>query len=172
MADLQSALSQLLVAQVPAGYQVSAGASPAAIEEFEARLGFRLRDDIRRWLRSLNGGLFGPGGLYGIQPAEEWLDIEKHLGQNPQWVEPQWVPVAGDGFGGTYVVVNEAGFCAFVDPEDRGRLGYAVASDVFHLIEGLLRSDDEDWWPFDPDRMATFDPSLAAVDAASMPWTA
>jgi hypothetical protein len=47
--------------------------SDALLDAFEKRLGFRVPDDLRQWLKISNGALTGSVVIYGIYPNESPL---------------------------------------------------------------------------------------------------
>jgi cell wall assembly regulator SMI1 len=154
------------------------GASDEQLAGLRRTLGFEPPAELLAWLRVCNGVIAGPGGLYGADPPEDFLDIAVTL--HPGWRENRWIPVAGDGTGNQYVLDAsrqhfDGDAVYFVDVmEDPDALSYAVASSLEQLFRFLLLSDLGDRrWPFDKAHVSTADPALLAVTPPNLlPWNA
>ena len=154
------------------------GVDDSAIDAFESRVGMRVPETLRQWLRVISGAAVGPGGLFGIGTQRQSLDIEAYLARYPEWQVQQWLPVAGDGNGNYYVL--EAGRMdgrnpvLFVDThEDPTEPAYIVASELWHFLRFLLRRESgESGWPFDRDKVLDADPEIATFDDRPLPWQA
>jgi hypothetical protein len=75
--ELQNQVKDL-VRKMPAPRQgdTIAGTTKAEIEKFARRNSIHVPGELQDWLLYCNGALLGPGGLYGIRPGDEVLDIE------------------------------------------------------------------------------------------------
>src|SRR5688500_7864047 len=82
---------------------VPQGASEADLKHFEATVPIRLPEALRDWLKLANGGAIGPGGLFGVGSAPEYLSIGSLLERYPTWMHKKWVPIGGDGSGNYYL---------------------------------------------------------------------
>jgi hypothetical protein len=168
-----------LIRQVPRPpeTELPVGCSDADINEFEGRTGLSIPNQLRDWLKQSNGSLVGPGGLFGIQPCDYRVDIERDLSFYPQWASLGYIPVAGDGCGNYYVAVTnrsvDNGVIAFIDTmSDPDRPGYAVASDTEHFLVFLLEQElGERFWPFDREKVVAADPAIENVTTIPLPWS-
>lgn len=150
----QTVLSEIDRLPIPPGYSLPGGASQQRLDGFEERTGLRLPAETRDWLSVCNGALIGPGGVYGVRPREDWLDIESILTDFPSWQTRGWIPVAGDGNGNHYVASSAAspepaGIIMFVEPlVNPANPSFAVASGTWHFLHGLFSIEQgETWWP-------------------------
>ena len=166
----------------------SAIPGPATADElaaFDAWLGFRIPADLRQWLEISNGPLVGPGGLFGVGSADDFVKIERHLSRHPDWLARKWIPIAGDGCGNYYLLVASGEFgpghpIVFVDTMavalTMPRIGasFVVASDLWIFLEGLLQHeiDAEVDWMFDQSKVIARDPAILDVVHVAMPWNA
>jgi SMI1 / KNR4 family (SUKH-1) len=153
------------------------GASGEKLRGFEARTGLTLPDEFRDWLGFCNGALVGPGGVYGVDPREGFLDIESRLADFPVWRELGLIPAAGGGTGDYFVVASAAsseptGIVMFVEPvASFEEPAFAVASDTWHFLQGLFSAEmGEGWWPFDARATLDLDPALATHASVGLPW--
>jgi cell wall assembly regulator SMI1 len=179
LADVYDDILELLerVERPPSPRAVS-GASDEQLAGLRRTLGFELPAELNRWLRVCNGVIAGPGGLYGADPPEDFLDIDGPL--RPGWRENRWIPVAGDGTGNQYVLDAsrrhfDGDAVYFVDVmEDPDALSYVVASSLERFLRFLLLADLGDRrWPFDETHVSAVDPALPAVDPPNLlPWNA
>ena len=157
-----------------------AGASDEQLAGLRRTLGFEPPVELIDWLRVCNGVIAGPGGLYGADPPEDFLDIGGVLALYPAWRESQWIPVAGDGNGNQYVLDAtrqhfEGDAVYFVDVmEDPDALSYVVSSSLGRFLRLLLLADLGDRrWPFDEAHVSAADPAILAVDPSELlPWNA
>lgn len=164
-------------AERPPGTDLSGGTTPDTIGDFEKRTGIEVPDAVEEWLCAHNGEFVGPGNVYGIRPVSDPLSIERVLGFYSAWAPRGWLPIAGDGSGNTYVCctgrdVGKTGAVCFIDAHQSTDLpAYAVGSDVWHFLHGLLRREaGERGWPFDSGVALDWDPGLAGVDNRWLPW--
>ena len=179
VADVRDAVERLVQrAERPPGYVLPDPIENAALVAFEQRTRLSVPSSLAQWLARHNGALVGPGGIFGIASDDEFLDIES-VRALLQWDETWWLPVAGDGVGnyygmGTATSAEPEDLVFFVDThEDPLRPAYAVASDMWHFLFGLLSGDgDNAWWPFDRDRTLDADPQLAQQRVVALPWEA
>lgn len=130
--------------------------------------------DLAQWLKQCNGLLLDDGTwLLGTGGhLEEILRIEVVFDRYPVFVDHDWWPVACDGFGNYWVLVD-AGFVAFVDcVEDPSRLAHVVASSLDRfLIPFVVPFLHRNGWPFEPAVATSWDPSVLAVNEAKA-WEA
>ena len=85
----------------------------------------------------------GPGGVFGQRPDTPDVDMVRRRNLFPGWAELGWLPVAGDGCGNYYVLVED-GTVGFVDTmKDPDRLDRQVASDLLSFMIELLAHDQE-----------------------------
>jgi hypothetical protein len=95
----------------------------------------------------------------------------------------QWVPVASDGCGNTYLVdcsdSSTRGFIFFIDSYgDASKKTYYVASGLWSFMYMMLISesddsdenDDEDLWPFNDDFVLSIDPDIDKAPSELLPW--
>jgi hypothetical protein len=171
-------ISELLTkVRRPPGETLPRGVSEGDLEEFSDRTGIPLPNDLRKWLMLTNGPCVGPGGLFGIRPIREFLDIETCLGLYPQWKEKQRIPIAGDGCGNYYVMPTQdeygKGFpVLFFDTiESLDVPAYIVASDLSHFLVFLLEKElGSKGWPFDEKEVAQKDPRITEFVGVPLPW--
>ena len=169
----------------PPGTPVPEGATAEQIRQFETSSGMILPQELHTWLEVCNGGLIGPGGVYGVHPALDILNIDLHLDLNPEWRDRQWAPIAGDGNGNTYVLDTRNtpdGLrpVYFIDHEGNvADAVYLVASDLWHFLYFLLAGDIEQEqtkkcsWPFNSEYVLRLDPILGQIKRdVPLPWNA
>jgi cell wall assembly regulator SMI1 len=177
--SMRDVLDLLGRAPKPPEEPAPAGASQADLDELARRLGFGIPRALEDWLLVCNGSLAGPGGLYGANTANENVDIAFHLDLYPAWRRKRWIPVAGDGTGGRYVI--DAGHAYadhdavyFIDTaESIDQPAYIVASDLHHFLTFLLEKEPGTrGWPFDAEFVTARDPRILDVkDRALLPWS-
>ena len=98
------------------------GASAAELVVLSDRLGRSLPPVLRSWLSICRGAAIGPGGVFGQRPNTPHLDMVRIRDLFPEWQPLCWLPVAGDGCGNYYVLVED-GTVGSVEPmSDPGRL--------------------------------------------------
>jgi len=153
------------------------GADTNAIHEFELRTGIYLPVDLREWLQIANGPCVGPGGMYGIRPACQHLNIESYLALFPSWTATKWIPVAGDGCGNYYIMPtqNEYGVgnpIVFIDTSIAcDKPTFIVASDIEHFIISIIENElGDSGWPFDEDTVRRSDPNIIQFHGLALPW--
>jgi hypothetical protein len=163
----------------PPGEAIPPGASDEVIAAFERRCGVAVPSELRQWLKTSNGPCVGPGGLFGIRPLREDLDIELHWRLYPMWKEKQLIAVAGDGNGNYYVLdANQRTTgghpVTFIDTmEDPARPLYVVASGLWKFLYFLLAKElRPSPWPFDRRFMQREDPEIVSFSEYTMPWEA
>ena len=183
--EIQAVTELLENVPQPPEESLPGGIGDADIEAFAERTGITVPPSLAVWLKTSNGPCVGPGGLFGIRPARENLDIEFRLDLYPQWKEQAWIPVAGDGCGNYYVLVTAQEFgrgwpVLFIDTmESPDKPAYIVASDlwrflIFLLDQELLREKgfSDTPWPFDREEVTRRDPEIEGFKGVSMPWDA
>jgi cell wall assembly regulator SMI1 len=161
----------------PPEQSLPAGASDGALSEFEKRVGFTLPPQMGDLLRLTNGPCVGPGGVFGVRPALDYLDIEALYESYPAWIERRWVPVAGDGCGNYYVAIpHDGGWpVVFIDTmEDAEAPAFVVASGVLRFVVALLEKElGGEGWPFNEQKVRSSDPDIARfAGALTLPWMA
>lgn len=157
------------------GKRLPSGLMEETIAGFEERTGLTLPPEHREVLRRSNGPCVGPGGIFGIQPATSFLDIEQLYDSWPEWRERRWVPIAGDGNGNFYVAVPVLGEwpVVFIETtDDPLQPAFVVASGVLKAIRALLEKELRNGgWPFAEEAVLAADPKLAKfAQAFPLPW--
>ncbi len=163
----------------PPGENIPAGASEAEIVAFEKRTGLKVPSQLQSWLLACNGPCVGPGGVFGIKPSREDLDIEELLRLHPTWVDDGWIPVAGDGCGNYYLVASTGRFgdgepIIFVDTmEDDSAPVYVAASSTWQFLRFLFKKElGQSNWPYGHHEVTTDDPEIESVHSVPLPWNA
>ncbi len=175
--DLQSIKALLHGMPLPPNQPLPAGVTDGALAMAERRLKQTLPRQWKALLRLSNGPCVGPGGLFGIRPALEFLDSEALLESYPHWVASGWIPVAGDGCGNYFVAVPHNGLWPVVFVEmtvDPTRPAYVVASSILRFVVALLEKEaGATGWPFDERTVMASDPGMPALETAfTLPWKA
>lgn len=118
-------------------------------------------------------------GVYGIQAADEWLDIESYYKEDlfPEWLRKGWIPIASDGCGGYFVVATRAsnglGNPIFFVAPSRSieEPDYVAASDLWHFLRFYLGHEfGERDWPHNRDFVLAKDPELVRYTAVLKAW--
>ncbi|MGZ4428829.1 MAG: SMI1/KNR4 family protein [Nocardioidaceae bacterium] len=123
------------------------GAGDEDLEDLEVRLGHRLPPPLRQWLRICRGATIGPGGFFGNRPDKPSLDIPFYLSLFPEWKANRWLPIAGDGCG-NYFVLLDSGQVGFVDTmSDPDAIEPDPYPDLLSCVEDLLGHDQADQSP-------------------------
>lgn len=156
------------------------GASPPALERAMRRWDLPLDGVLREWFEFCNGVSIGPEALYGLEQSEPDLDVDVRRSLGVGWAEAGWVPVAGDGFGNSYVVdmagktVQSHQAVIFVEAVDPLEPVYAIASNMWTFVEKYVRRDEpgsSGWEVWDLTSAMRSDPELADVrGVVPMPW--
>ena len=149
------------------------GASSESLQEFERSTGIELPDEIRQWWSVCDGDMAGPGGLYGVDPYDDFLSVRSVYELYPQWTAARWVPIAGDGTGCQYVADLNDGVVGFVDTSlDDSEISWVAASGVPEFLRFLLQSElGEKRWPFRSEYVLAMDPKLAEYRGDwPLPW--
>lgn len=163
------------------------GVSLEALDDFETKAGLRIPEQLREWLMFTDGTDFESIRMISVLTRPQDMSILQYLQEYPIWKAKGWIPFATDGCGSCYVVATKVASgpphpVGFIDhEEDMDRITYAVASDLWHFLEGSFRKtlffdearakglswDDEEWpdfwWPFERRKMLKFDPELSKV---------
>jgi hypothetical protein len=175
----------VLLDQVPRepNTQLPEGATDQELFAFEKSMVLRLPVELKEWLRTCNGPCVGPGGIYGVSPAPDFLSIEAHLASVPDWKTRGWFPVAGDGCGNHYVLDSNSGSgdqhpIYFIDHElSLTEPQYIVASNLWQFLRFLLQAELDRLhgippsWPFHEATVRAADPGLAQYSGkVSFPW--
>lgn len=150
------------------------GASDDLINAFSARVGLPIPDELRAWLRLVNGSIVGPGGSCSLK------QMEQEYRWHPEWKTKGWIKVADDGCGDPYILdtsttVGDTHPVYFIDHETyEGEADYVVASGLWVFLRFLLMDDKESqdafkrgieqkrFWPFDAGRVLAEDPALGS----------
>jgi hypothetical protein len=153
----------------------------ATLSQFEKQHSICLDGNFKEWLFVSNGSHAGRGGFYGIGYTNDSIALGYKV--NPHWFLSRWVPVAGDGFGNTYLVdcsdLPTRGFIFFIDSfTDTSKVTYYVASDFWRFMYMMLlcesdnsdENNDEDLWPFNETFVLSVDPRIALAPSALLPW--
>ncbi len=179
MIDIPRIRNLVHAAPGPPGEPVPDGVSDDQIAGFELRTGAPMPPELKDWLLISNGPCIGPGGLFGIKPARDDLDIELHFELYPNWLARKWIAIAGDGCGNYYVVATQQEYgpgypVFFIDcHEDTDVPSYIAASGVGHFLIFLLeREIGARGWPFDERYVVAADPNIRRFHSLSLPWNA
>ncbi|MGV3771782.1 MAG: SMI1/KNR4 family protein [Verrucomicrobiales bacterium] len=153
-------------------------AHPEQVQRVERHLGRSLPPPFTHWLMFCNGSRGGQGGVIGIEQIEGMIDLEANLTSYPSWNKFGWTPVATDGCGNRYVLVQDPNVpscfpVCFIDMAlDSDTLAYAVGSHLEIFLKLILwrELDETDGWPFDKTWMVQHDPDITKVSVAPLPW--
>jgi hypothetical protein len=162
----------------PPGEPLPPGATGEQIDRLADCLGFPPPPELEHWLRCRNGPCVGPGGVYGIETARDFLDIRGYLALYPEWRERGWIPIAGNGTGDRYVVdalqsLAPSQAVYFVDcHESTDEPAYVVASGVWRFLAFLFEKElgSGRAWPFTRDYVLERDPEVGAIGDELLPW--
>jgi len=157
-----------------------APATEEMIDTFEAEAAFILPDEVKAWVRFLNGGCLQIGGLYGIRTRDTQFNIEYVWRIFPTWKSRRWIPIADDGCGRYFVLMPEYAVegrnpICFVDPwKDEETVQYLVASDLWHFIEFAVQcfENGQMGWPLDEKFVVSRDPDVVKCQGVLLPWVA
>ncbi len=157
-------------------------ANPATLQmiaEMESRIGVKLPEDVRTWLQFANGSLVGPGGIFGVPPIRNHLNMERRWQRHPDWVFRKWVPFASDGCGNYYMIPTQQEFgpgypVMFVELiHDPVAPRYFVASNIWRfIVAAILNQRSECSWPFDREWLLEHDPDIVKFHGVPLPWDA
>ncbi|SIM87955.1 hypothetical protein [Micromonospora cremea] len=91
------------------------------------------------------------------------------------WLQLGWLPVAGDGFGNSYVLLIRgplAGCVAFVEAiADPDEIAYVAASNLWTFLRFLFEKElGAKGWPFGSKVVLAADPDLAQIPGDLLPW--
>jgi len=151
---------------------------PATLEDirkFETENDMSLSRDVIEWLMTTNGIFCAPAGLNGVSGYMA-IATKAVLRGFPEWKSRNWFPLAEDGCGGSYISYPIDRFpdrrpVCFVDRSDPDRIGYVVASSVWHFVYGLLNAEmGDERWPGNRDYMLEYDPTIQEFTELPMPW--
>lgn len=179
--DDRIALVTDLLHKVPAapGEPVPQGVADITFSEFSDRTGIDVPPALAVWLRLTNGPCVGPGGIFGIRPNRENLDIEFHYGLFPVWKSRKWIPVASDGCGNYYVLATNQEFgpgdpILFIETtRSAEEPEFIVASDLLAFLRFLLEKElGQSSWPFDEEEVTQKDPAILNFQGVRLPWSA
>jgi cell wall assembly regulator SMI1 len=163
----------------------------AEFDAFEDRIGIRVPDDLREWLKISNGAFVGTVPVFGVHPPSYPLSMEKLFEIYPSWREKKWIPVASDGCGNYYVIPTQGeygeGFpIVFVEAvTDYETPKYIVASDLSHFLIFLIEDEqllmkmepldllegEPTPWPFDEQKVVNDDPAILNFRDVRVPWS-
>jgi len=178
MSDNVSEVVKLLhQVPLPPGERIPTGVAEPELTAFTVRTGVKLPSSLRTWLTITNGPSIGAWGLFGIDPRQEYLNVEHHYQRYPSWMQKKWIPVAGDGHAHYYVLITweeyGPGFpVVYVDANiSVDTPTYVVASDLWYFLRALLEKERSSTrWPFDKEELLAFDPEIARFEGVAMPW--
>lgn len=181
MGDFSEVLTLLATAPgLDEGQPPITGATSDDLRVLREQLGFDLPEQLVDWLMVCNGSLAGPGGLFGANQQNDFLDIAGRMYDG--WHGRRWIPVAGDGCGDFYVLDASrthlpTGGIFFVDQSDYDALCYLLATNLEVFFRQLLLDDRDpgegNGWPFDSKRTLAADPRLVEVQPQRLlPWRA
>ena len=165
----------------PPGEGIPGGATPAAIDALGKSMGRPVPQELQAWLLRCNCPRVGPGGVYGVCPDDDYVDIAAKYRLRPHWLERGWVPVAGDGCGNYYVLdlarrTRSGHPVLFLDWEDSSDLvcdtpSYVVASGLWPFLRYLLLGEKKAAYNiWDEEEALREDPGLADVEGVLRPW--
>jgi cell wall assembly regulator SMI1 len=167
-----------------------AATSDVDIEALQGRIGIKVPDDLREWLKISNGAFADTIPVYGAHPAEHPLSMEGILNIFPLWREIKWIPVAGDGCGNYYVIATQNEFgegfpVVFIEAvTDNSTPRYIVASDLGHFLVLVMESElaQRDLDPveteleplpwFNEQKVLHDDPAILNFHGVPLPWNA
>lgn len=184
MAALQHEVLALIHAAAQAQHcTVPPGATSEEVAALGQRLGMVIPFELRELLLLCNAPNVGLSGIFGIAPAQPFLDIETmlQLYLDVGWADQGWLPIAGDGCGSYYVLATQVSSPTghpvyFVDERDYTSAAYVCGSELWHFLRFLLtaeslNADDYDtYWPYNKSRVLTDDPDLASITNPPLPW--
>jgi SMI1 / KNR4 family (SUKH-1) len=169
----------------PPNEPLPAGISDADIDLFTEKTGLPVPTELRAWLLFTNGPCIGPGGIYGIRPKRNHLDIECTYEHLPEFKENRWIPIGSDGCGDYYVIalaphhqsVESVEPVYFIDLHLKNCFAkptYVAASGFMRFLRFLFREELGlgSGWPFDEKPVLENDPDLSKCTGAVMPWEA
>ncbi len=117
-------------------------ATEVKIEAFEQKLHLAIPAELRGWLMLCNGANVNPGGIIGLE------EIGKYYTWHPNWWINNWIPVADDGCGDTYVLAggeiissSQTHPVFFIDQSDVDQPAYVVASGLWKFLCFLLEKE-------------------------------
>jgi hypothetical protein len=174
--DFDGAMELLAALPLPPGEKLPGGASRSTIAEAEQRLGVAFPAAFRQWLTLCNGPCVGPGGVFGVETEKDFLDVEHVSGWFPRWRAKGWIPIAGDGSGNYYILIqfeDKSPVC-FVDTSmDSEAIAFVVASDLARFLIALFGKEagHDTGWPFDREAVVAKDPSIENFRGRlPLPW--
>ncbi|WP_144394245.1 SMI1/KNR4 family protein [Pleionea sediminis] len=148
-------------------------------EFFKAQndIGVAIPDDLKLLLHSVNGTSIPPGGIFGINTPQDFLDIIEVYKLYPEWKEKGWIPIATDGCGNYYAVVTNNEFnilncVVFIDTmESTSKPSFIVSSNIWAFLQGLINEErNQEGWPFDKDGVLARDPDVEKSQNIAYPW--
>jgi hypothetical protein len=157
--------------------EVFAGATEQEIAGAETMAGRSFPSGLRGWLGVVNGAMIGPGGIFGVRDANEFLSIDRYFKMFPEWRDSGWIPVASDGVGNYWVSVPEGpdgsrDWIAFVDVRpDPVSVDRYFSSSFLIFLRFLLEAElGEKRWPTDREYTLERDPALSYAPKGQEPW--
>jgi hypothetical protein len=176
MSQFERVTELLRLVPSPPGEELPAGITAPRVRAVANRLRTRFPEELVEWLGVSNGPCVGPGGLFGVETGRDFLDIEYVTRLFPHWIDKGWIPVAGDGNGNYYVLLNESDRhpVGFVEASvDADSLGFVVASSLSKFLEALLKKEvgRDTGWPFDRATVVAHDPEIQRLGSEfTLPW--
>jgi hypothetical protein len=79
--------------------------------------------------------------MFGQRPQDLDIDLPSYLDLFPGWIAREWLPVAGDGCGSYYVLLDDGrvGFVDTISAPDA--LDGTTHADLFTFVESILIDD-------------------------------
>ncbi len=144
------------------------GVDQDEVKMFEERYSLHIPQDYNELLQFSNGPVIGEGGIFGIEPLRDELNVSNFYNLFPTWSKKGWIPIAGDGCGNYYVILsgnNSSSVVYFIDAhEDENKLTYIVGSSVWNFILLMLLKENGDLdWPFSKEDVLSIDPSIERI---------
>ncbi len=173
---IDEVLKAVRLSKLPPGEVLPGGATADQLQRLEQKLGFRLPSEFASWLAACNGPCVGSGGVAGFETRRKSQDIELILANYPLWKERRWLPVAGDGSGNYYLLINEGAGrpVAFFDTmEDDQAPAFVVASNLWSFLLFFIEKElGRSGWPFDREKVLGSDPDILNYEGLRLPWNA
>ena len=148
------------------------------VHRVEQRLGRPMPLPFKKWVTTCNGSLGGEGGILGLEQPSGGVDLEEAIALYPELMDRGFFPVAMDGCGNHYVLVEDQNVpehfpvCFIDNALEIGSLAYTVASRMDLFLEFMISRELQllDEWPFDREWMVQHDPDIVKVVVAPLPW--
>jgi hypothetical protein len=141
--QLKTEVLELLKQVKPLGERVPLEpATEVQIKAFEQKYKLAIPDELRDWLMLSNGANVNPGGVFGVE------NFGRYFTWHPNWWTNNWIPVASDGCGDTYVLAggemipsSKTHPVFFIDQSDVDQPAYVVASGFWKFLHFLFENE-------------------------------